>query len=142
VAVLPGPRTHLIGHNDIAPYNACFNGDELAGVFDWDLAGPSTPLFELAFIAWNCVPMWRDVGPAAAAERLTIIADAYGGVAPRPILHAVPPRIQVMLDGIPAAAAAGDEGMKKLMTTGEPGNSGRALADLTRRIPAIDRALA
>jgi aminoglycoside phosphotransferase (APT) family kinase protein len=33
------------------------------GVFDWDLAGPTTPLLELAFIAWNCVPLWRDIGP-------------------------------------------------------------------------------
>jgi hypothetical protein len=47
----------LIGHNDIAPYNVCFDGDELVGVFDWDLAGPSTPLLALAFIAWNCVPL-------------------------------------------------------------------------------------
>jgi Ser/Thr protein kinase RdoA (MazF antagonist) len=45
------PNSTLIGHNDIAPYNACFNGDELTGVFDWDLAGPSNPLAELAFVA-------------------------------------------------------------------------------------------
>jgi len=24
----------MIGHNDIAPYNVCFAGEELAGVFD------------------------------------------------------------------------------------------------------------
>jgi hypothetical protein len=138
---VPGPT--LIGHNDIAPYNACFHGDDLAGVFDWDLAGPTTPLFELAFIAWNCVPMWRDTGTAAAAERLAVIGSAYGGgIDARQILHAVPPRIQVMLDGIPVAAAAGDGGMQQLMTNGEPGYSGRALADLVVRIPAIDRALA
>ena len=33
----PTPGATLIGHNDIAPYNACFDGDDLAGVFDWDL---------------------------------------------------------------------------------------------------------
>lgn len=133
----------LIGHNDIAPYNACFHGDDLAEVFDWDLAGPTTPLFELAFIAWNCVPMWRDIGPAAAAERLAIIAGAYGGgIRARQILHAVPTRIQVMIDGIPAAAAAGDEGMRRLLANGEPGRAGRTLADLAGRIPAIERALA
>ena len=33
------PRASLIGHNDIAPYNVCFDGDRLAGVSDWDLAG-------------------------------------------------------------------------------------------------------
>src|SRR5262249_28315080 len=74
---LPGPV--LIGHNDIAPYNVCFDGDELVGVFDWDMSGPTTPLFELAFIAWNCVPLWRDLDPDLAARRLGVIASGYGG---------------------------------------------------------------
>jgi hypothetical protein len=34
-----------------------------------DMAGPSAPLLELAFIAWNCVPLWRDTDSAEAAER-------------------------------------------------------------------------
>jgi phosphotransferase family enzyme len=131
----------LIGHNDIAPYNACFDGDELVGVFDWDLAGPTTALLELAFIAWNCVPLWSDVGPDRAAERLELIASTYGPLSPLEILHAVPGRIQVMLDGIPAAAAAGDEGMLNLMSVGEPERSQVALDDLQRRIPLIAAAL-
>lgn len=137
---MAGPS--LIGHNDIAPYNVCFDGDDLAGVFDWDMSGPSTPLFELAFIAWNCVPLWSDIGAGPAAERLTLIAATYGGFTPRQILHAVPPRIQLMLDGIPAAAAAGDPGMANLLTVGEPDRSQASLASLTARIPAIDRLLA
>lgn len=93
----------LIAHNDIAPYNICFDGDSLVGVFDWDLAGPSTPLLELA----------------------------------RDILSAVPYRIQLMLEGIPVAAAAGDEGMANLMAGGEPPRSERPLAELVSRIPSI-----
>jgi hypothetical protein len=151
----PGPWRYfavaeptLIGHNDIALYNACFDGDTLAGVFDWDLAGPTTPLLELAFIAWNCVPLWADIASGQAAARLSLIASAYGGagatprIGARQILHAVPNRIQLMLDWIPAAAAAGDAGMARLMTAGEPGRSAATLADLITRIPAIDRALA
>lgn len=145
----PGPWRYfplttpsLIGHNDIAPYNACFDGDALAGVFDWDLAGPTTPLYELSFIAWNCVPLWRDIGAEAAAERLTVIADSYGGYPPSQILHTVPYRIRTMLDGIPVAAAAGDQGMARLMVKeGEPGRSRQALAGLLERIPGIDRLL-
>jgi hypothetical protein len=132
----------MIGHNDIAPYNVCFDGEELTGVFDWDFAGPSNPLLELAFIAWNCVPLWSDVGPETAAGRLTIIARSYGTISARAILHAVPYRIQAMLDGIPVAAAAGDKGMQNLMAGGEPGRSARSLADLVERIPGIDRHLA
>ena len=138
----PVARATLIGHNDIAPYNVCFDGDELTGVFDWDLAGPSTPLLELAFIAWNCVPLWRDIGAANAAVRLRLIAQAYGRLAADEILHAVPARIQAMLDWIPAAATAGDAGLANLMTAGEPGRSSRSLAELVERIPAIERHLA
>lgn len=144
----PGPwryfpidRPTLIGHNDIAPYNACFAGDEVAGVFDWDMSGPATPLAELAFIAWNCVPLWRESDPPFAAERLTLIADGYGGVDPARILHAVPERIGRMLDGIPVAAAAGDAGMLNLMAGGEPDRSRRSLSALLPRIPAISRLL-
>jgi hypothetical protein len=131
----------LFGHNDIAPYNVCFDGDDIAGVFDWDLAGPSTPLLELAFIAWNCVPLWRDIVPELAAERLELIASTYPAASAAQILQALPGRIQLMLDGIPLAAAAGDEGMANLMRAGEPGRSQRSLDDLVRRIPEIARHL-
>jgi Phosphotransferase enzyme family len=138
----PVTSPSLIGHNDIAPYNVCFDGDVLVGVFDWDLAGPSTPLLELAFIAWNCVPLWRDTGPGNAAQRLRAIAAAYGTLDARQILNAVPRRIQIMLDWIPAAAAAGDQGMVNLIRAGEPARSRASLAALIERIPAIDRRLA
>lgn len=132
----------LIGHNDIAPYNVCLEGDEVVGVFDWDMAGPTTPLLELAFIAWNCVPLWRDIGAGAAAERLRVIAAAYGSsLDAHQILHAVPGRIDAALDWIPAAAAAGDQGMAHIMTLGEPGLSRRALESLIQRIPVIERQL-
>jgi hypothetical protein len=131
----------LIGHNDIAPYNSCFDGDQLAGVFDWDLAGPTTPLDELAFIAWNCAPLHTDIGAAAIAERLRLIADAYRGPTAEQILWHAPARVTVMLDGIPVAAAAGDQGMANLMALGEPHNSRATHADMVRRIPAIAAAL-
>lgn len=132
----------LIAHNDIAPYNVCFDGDELAGVFDWDFAGPSTPLMELAFLAWNCVPLYRDIGAEASAARLRLIASAYGTVAPGEILAAVCPRMQLILDGIPVAASAGDQGMVNLMADGEPARSQHALDELVRRMPAISDRLA
>lgn len=130
-------RPTLVAHNDIAPYNVCFDGDELVGVFDWDLAGPSTPLLELAFIAWNCVPLWRDVGDVWSAERLELIAATYGSHSASQILRAVPKRIELMLDWIPKAAEAGDQGMRNLQMAGEPGRSQRSLSDLMDRLPAI-----
>jgi Ser/Thr protein kinase RdoA (MazF antagonist) len=139
----PVDEATVIGHNDIAQYNVCFDGDHLTGVFDWDLAGPSTPLLELAFIAWNAVPLWNVTDPRHAAGRLRVIADAYGDGGPdaRAILRAVPDRIQAMLDWIVVAAAAGDEGMANLMAVGEPGRSSGPLARLIDHIPEIERGL-
>jgi len=144
----PGPwrfftvdEPEIVAHNDIAPYNVCFEGDRLVGVFDWDLAGPSTRLMELAFIAWNCVPLTRDVGAKQAAQRLELIASAYGGPTARQILDALPRRIRLMLDGIPLVAHAGDEGMRNLMNVGEPERSERTLAELMTRIPSIEKCL-
>jgi hypothetical protein len=101
----PGPwryphvaQASLIGHNDIAPYNACFDGDEVAGVFDWDLAGR---------------------------------------IQPAPVVDAVPRRIQMMLDWIPRGAAAGDAGLRRLMSQGEPERSQAALNELVPRLRRI-----
>ena len=74
---LPDPT--FIGHNDLGPYNMCFRGETLAGVFDWDLAGPTNALNELAFLAWNCVPLWAVGAPDVVATRLRTIAGAYAG---------------------------------------------------------------
>jgi len=131
------PRASLIGHHDIARCNVCFDGDDVAGVFGWDLAGPATPLMELAFIAWNCVPLWRDIGDGACAERIRRICLAYGGVHPAQIVDVVPRRIQMMLDWIPRGAAAGDAGLRRLMSHGEPKRSQAALNELVPRLRRI-----
>lgn len=49
------PEPTIVAHNDLGYDNLGFDGDDLVGVFDWDLAAPSTPLLELAFLAWNGV---------------------------------------------------------------------------------------
>lgn len=144
----PGPwrffgvdAADTIAHNDLAPYNLCFRGDRLAGVFDWDLSGPSTRLFELAHLAWNAVPLFRPVDPRVAARRLEAMAAAYGEYSARAILDAVPGRVQVAVDGIRTAVAGGDEGMRRLTTLGEPERTERALADLKARTPSIEEEL-
>jgi Phosphotransferase enzyme family len=131
----------LVAHNDIGTYNICFEGGAVSGVFDWDLAAPSSPLMELAYLAWHCVPLWQDIGADQAAAGLELIASAYGSVSAADILAAVPQRMQFFLDWIPVAAAAGDAGMARLMANGEPGQSQRYLDRLRPRLPAIAAAL-
>jgi 8-oxo-dGTP diphosphatase len=141
----PGPwrffgvdRPTLVAHNDLAAYNACFDGDRLAGVFDWDLSGPSTPLMELAHLAWTSVPLFRPLSGARTVARLRIVADAYGDVTAAEVLTAVPARVQVAIDGIRGAVAAGDVGMQVLAATGEPERTERALAAFRERLPALE----
>lgn len=134
----PGPLgATRIGHNDLAPYNLCFEGERLSGVFDWDMAGPSTPLWELAYLAWSCVPLWSPGEPDLEAKRLVQIADIYGTFSPQEILNAVPDRIQGMIDWIPRAAVGGDAGIRHLMARGEPQASRQALHLLRQRMPSL-----
>jgi len=131
----------MVAHNDIAPYNVVFDGERVAGVFDWDFAGPSTPLMELAHLAWNCVPMWGRLEPEVAAERLELLAESYGGPTARDILHAVVTRTQLAVDGIRAGIGRGDPGMLNLRMVGEPERTEEALARLSPQVPLIDAAL-
>ncbi len=134
-------RPEVIAHNDIAPYNACFEGDQVTGVFDWDLAGPATALRELAFLVWPSVPLYRDIGATESARRLELVASTYGRYTAREILHAVPQRIQDSIDFIRSAVEQGDETMRNLAALGEPERTEVALADLVDRIPLIEKEL-
>ncbi|MDX6368125.1 MAG: 8-oxo-dGTP diphosphatase, partial [Nocardioidaceae bacterium] len=130
---LPGPwRTttsvpgagELLCHNDFAPYNVAVStsatGERVVGVFDWDLAGPATPLEDLAFAAWNWVPMWKVLPAATAAYRLEVMAAAYRDVGAEQILDGVVPRIEKTVDLIRVGLASGDAGMANLASVGEP----------------------
>jgi hypothetical protein len=89
------------------------------------------------------VPLWHDLDPAAAAQRLAAIAGAYGAGAltPRRILRAVPGRLRAMYDSLSAAAAAGDSGLARHATPAWREGSAAKLAALAARLPAIDRLL-
>jgi Ser/Thr protein kinase RdoA (MazF antagonist) len=76
----------IVCHHDIAPYNVVVEAGQLRGIIDWDLVGPGTRRSELAFVAWQWVPLqhpsitrlfgWRtepDLG-----RRLRILLDSYG----------------------------------------------------------------
>lgn len=127
----------LITHNDVAPYNVAFAGDEVSGVFDWDLAGPSTPDHDLGLTAWTAIPLFRPIPVNDAAERLGVFAAGYGTAAER-VLDAVEPRVQLAIDGIREAVRRGDEGMINLaVTQGEPERTEAALADFLARREAI-----
>jgi 8-oxo-dGTP diphosphatase len=142
----PGDR-QIICHHDFAPYNVAISpsahGPRVVGVFDWDMCGPGTRLHDLAFAAWNWVPLWGEVPADLAAARLRAMADSYGDDGPTPaeVLDAVVPRIERSIAAIAAGQAAGDPGMLNLGNVGEPARTGRAVNALRLRIPEIAVAL-
>ena len=127
----------MVAHNDLAPYNVAFVGDRVAGVFDWDVAGPGTVLFELAHLAWSAVPLFRPIADDAAADRLQVLADAYAGPSATAILDTVPARVRGVVDGIRAAIEAGDPGMGRLEAVGEPDRTERWLEAFEARSPTL-----
>ncbi|WP_460527046.1 phosphotransferase [Flindersiella endophytica] len=77
----------IIGHHDLAPWNIVFDGAEVVGIIDWDSAGPTTRAWDLAYAAYQFVPLHPTRDLAAFGwpsepdrrERLRLFASAYGG---------------------------------------------------------------
>jgi 8-oxo-dGTP diphosphatase len=129
----------IICHHDVGWYNLAFTGERLSGVFDWDVAGPGVALDDLAFSAWNDVPLVQM--PDDAARRLRLMAQAYGDVDAGDILAHVRPRIEGSRRRITAGAEAGDAGMQRLIRSGVLDKIDNGLAALDRAAPGIAAAL-
>ena len=83
----PGPvtrRAELVSHRDYYPGNVVFRGGLPAALIDFDLAMPTTRLYDIANALWYWAPLRdpRDRAPAFAAadipSRIAVFADAYG----------------------------------------------------------------
>jgi hypothetical protein len=125
----------IIGHQDAAPYNAVVDGDRLVGFYDWDIAGPSTREWDLAFSVLPWVPLTppNDGTPllghdlAERSRRLHLLLDAYGYDGDRAAFAVViPERARRQADVIRRAADAGDPASIAL----------RPIADLLERSAA------
>ena len=137
-ALRPG---EIVCHHDSAMYNMAFDGDELAGVFDWDVAGPGIPLDDVAIFAWNTAVLFPDADAAEVAHVLRTIADGYGDLDPQAVLDHTVVRMTDAANRIAAAQAAGDPGMLRLGEVGEPASTRARLVDLASRLPELHAAL-
>jgi aminoglycoside phosphotransferase len=108
----------VIGHHDAAPYNAVWQRGRLVGFVDWDIAGPSSREFDLAYSALMWVPL---LAPGSAwpitsrpveerYRRLHLLLDAYGYDDDRSALR----------QAVPARARRNAEVTRQLADGGDP----------------------
>jgi len=82
----PAGRAELVGHRDYATGNVIFRDGRPAALIDFDLAMPTTRLYDIANALWYWAPLkWgdpRDRAPALkdadVPHRIAVFADAYG----------------------------------------------------------------
>ena len=78
----------VLVHHDAAPYNTIRRPDGGLTVIDWDFCAPGDPVEDLAFSAWQWIPLWADKSAVAsghggalttleAATKLAALADGY-----------------------------------------------------------------
>lgn len=107
----------IIGHNDAAPYNAVWRDGCLAGFIDWDMAGPVTRAWDVAFAAYSWVPLharyvvtregFTSFGDVPRRLRLFLASYGWTGTAGE-FLDVLRARLLAHMAGIRNLAAGGD----------------------------------
>jgi hypothetical protein len=141
-ALQPG---EIICHHDFAPYNAVFKGSELRGIVDWESAGPGTIQEEIAFLAWQWVPLippLREVHNRGNPEanpvaRLRLLLDSYDYQDRAGFIDAVIARVEISRSGIEERADAGGLPYVELRNEGHT----RDMASLIRHLEKNERDL-
>jgi len=128
----------LVCHHDLAPYNVVVRDGRLGGIIDWDLAGPGSALSDLAFVAWQWVPLH---GPLVTRllgwtrepnriHRLRMLLDAYGLVDRTGFIDKVVDRIRFNRATMVRKAAEGSEAYQSLIDQGHLVGMDEAIAFL------------
>ena len=141
----------VVCHNDAAPWNTVFRDGAPVAFIDWDSASPGAALWDLAYAAWQWIPLWEDrraldhgfSALETRASRLSLLCRAYG-VTPseRPnILDVIEQRIMWQREYIVRSAQAGSGAGARLVELGAVEGVGSDLAMVRRHRGELARAL-
>lgn len=141
--LLPTERPNLLCHNDLATWNLVIDGERLVFI-DWDGAGPSTRLWDLAYAAISFGHLFADQKPELALERLTAF---LGGYRPDEALQSALPaamtqRARAMSDHLRRSHTAGHEPWASMYLAGHGEHWRATTAFLARHEQAWSRSLA
>ena len=145
--IAPG---EIVCHNDVGPYNVVWRGGRIVGLIDWDVSGPGPHLDDLAFTAWQWVPLhhpsildpgWE--GPPDVTRRLGLLCDAYGLAqgARSAFVDVIPGRMQASLQRMSAAADAGEPPFVQVRDEGYLDDMRRSIAHVESILPTLRDAL-
>lgn len=147
---LPGLERSTLGdeevfcHNDLAPYNVVTREGQLVGIIDWDLVAPGTRMWELAFMAWQWVPLhhptlaaqlgWHADEPEQLGRRLRLLCDGYGLDTRTDVIDLIEliiERIEASRTGILNLAAQGEPAFVRLRDDGHPAHMAKTIAHIS-----------
>jgi len=135
-------RADLICHHDVAPWNLVRDGDRWVFI-DWDGAGPSTRLWDLAYAAHGFVPLSPGGDPTVDAPRLRALVDGYGldDQQRRELPPLIAAHTRAMYDLLHASSLTGAQPWARLYAEGHGDHWGPAAAYIARHIDVWTTAL-
>ena len=131
--LIPAHEPDLLCHNDLAAWNLVIDGDRLVFI-DWDGAGPSTRLWDLAYTAVSFGHLFPPDEPEQAARRLGAFIEGYDAEdALRAALpRAMAQRSQAMHDLLQRARRTGREPWASMYSRGHGEHWRRTTEYVTR----------
>jgi hypothetical protein len=119
-------RHEVMCHNDFVPYNCIFRGGHLAGIIDFDTAGPGPSLWDVVYAAYRFVPLvpqaiWSHRGIESgsnASQRLRLLCDTYGLEDRHDFVDMLRTRIEAVESMLADGASKGVPGYLRILAEG------------------------